>query len=49
MMEDFLKTKEGLAYLIETSPSDMPVITAIEKAVDDYNRAQVEEQEAGWL
>lgn len=48
-MEDFLKTKRGLEYLLETSPSDMPISTAIEKAVDDYNRAQIEEQEAGWL
>ena len=48
-MENFLKTKEGLEYLLETSPSDMPVSTAIEKATDDYYRSQVEEQEAGWL
>ena len=48
-MEDFLKTKRGLEYLLETSPSDMSVSKAIEKATDDYYRSQVEEQEAGWL
>jgi hypothetical protein len=48
-MNDFLKTKKGLEYLLETSPSNMPVSTAIEKATDDYYRSQVEEQEAGWL
>jgi hypothetical protein len=48
-MNDFLKTKKGLEYLLETSPSNMSVSTAIEKATDDYYRSQVEEQEAGWL
>ena len=48
-MEDFLKTHRGLEYLLETSPSDMPISTAIEKAKDDYYRSLVEEQEAGWL
>lgn len=48
-MEDFLKTHKGLEYLLETSPSDMPVDTAVNKAVDDYYRSEAEEQEAGWL
>lgn len=48
-MNEFLKTKRGLEYLLETSPSDMPVDTAINKAVDDYCRSEVEEQAAGWL
>jgi len=48
-MNEFLKTKRGLEYLLETSPSVMGVIPAIEKATDDYYRSQVEEQEAGWL
>jgi hypothetical protein len=48
-MENFLKTKRGLEYLLETSPSDMPVDTAVNKAVDDYYRSEAEEQEAGWL
>jgi hypothetical protein len=49
MMENFLKTKRGLEYLLETSPSDMPVTTAIQKAEDDYYTSLVEEQEAGYL
>lgn len=48
-MNEFLKTKKGLEYLLETFPSNMPVTTAIQKAEDDYYRSQVEEQEAGWL
>lgn len=48
-MNDFLKTQRGLEYLLETSPPDMPVSTAIEKAEDDYYRSLAEEQEAGWL
>lgn len=48
-MENFLKTKRGLEFLLETSPSDMPVTTAVQKAEDDYYRSQVEEQVAGWL
>ena len=56
-MENFLKTKRGLAYLCETSPSDMPVDKAVEKAVQDYEDAYndyLEEQAenlygAGWL
>jgi hypothetical protein len=48
-MENFLKTKRGLEYLLETSPSDMPVDRAVSKAVDDYYRSEAEEQEAGWL
>jgi len=39
-MEDFLKTKRGLEYLLETSPSDMPVLTAVQKAKDDYRDAE---------
>ena len=31
MMEEFLKTKKGLEYLLETFPSDMSVIDAIKK------------------
>ena len=49
MMQNFLKTKRGLEYLLETSPSDMPVSTAIQKAEDDYYISLVEEQEAGYL
>lgn len=48
-MNEFLKTKRGLEYLLETSPSDMPVSTAIQKAEDDYYTSLVEEQEAGYL
>lgn len=48
-MNEFLKTKRGLEYLLETSPPDMGVIPAIEKAEDDYYRSLAEEQEAGWL
>lgn len=48
-MNNFLKTKEGLEYLLRTSPHDMPVDTAVNKAVDDYYRSEAEEQEAGWL
>jgi hypothetical protein len=48
-MNNFLKTKRGLRYLLETSPSDMPVDRAVSKAVDDYYRSEAEEQEAGWL
>ena len=38
-MNDFLKTKKGLKYLLETFPSDMPVQTAISK----YNDSKVVE------
>ena len=31
MMEEFLKTKKGLEYLLETFPSDMSLIDAIKK------------------
>ena len=48
-MNEFLKTKKGLEYLLETFPSDMCIIDAIGKAEDDYYRSQVEEQEAGYL
>lgn len=30
-MNNFLKTKKGLEYLLKTFPSDMPVSTAIKK------------------
>lgn len=30
-MNNFLKTKKGLEYLLKTFPSDMPVSIAIEK------------------
>ena len=48
-MDKFLKTQKGLEYLLETSPSDMCIIDAIEKAEDDYYRSEAEEQAAGWL
>ena len=54
-MIDFLKTRKGLEYLLETSPSDMSVVDAINKAETDFNDAeneyqrQVEEQAGGWL
>ena len=32
MMEEFLKTKKGLKYLLETFPSDMLVVDAIKKS-----------------
>lgn len=54
-MKDFLKTRKGLEYLLETSPSDMSVVDAIKKAETDFNDAeneyqrQVEEQAGGWL
>ena len=32
MKEELLKTREGLKYLLETFPSDMPVSIAIKKA-----------------
>ena len=54
-MMDFLKTRKGLEYLLETSPSDMSVVDAINKAETDFNDAeneyqrQVEEQAGGWL
>lgn len=33
-MNDFLKTKKGLEYLLETFPSNMPVQTAISKIIE---------------
>lgn len=36
-MSNFLKTKKGLEYLLETFPSDMPVQTAIFK----YNNSKI--------
>ena len=56
-MENFLKTKRGLEYLLETSPSDMHVEDAIAKAKQDYQDAENEElmrqaedmYGAGWL
>ncbi len=47
-MEKFLKTHKGLEYLLETSPQDMCIIDAIQKAEDDYYRSKAEE-EAGYL
>ena len=32
MKEEFLKTRKGLKYLLETFPLNMPIISAIEKA-----------------
>lgn len=34
-MNDFLKTKKGLKYLLETFPSDMPVSIAIKKVTNN--------------
>lgn len=56
-MEDFLKTKRGLEYLLETSPSDMQVEDAVAKAKQDYQDAENDElmrqaedmYGAGWL
>ena len=36
-MNNYLKTKKGLEYLLETFPSDMPVQTAISK----YNDSKI--------
>lgn len=44
-MENFLKTKKGLEYLLETFPPEMSPVDAISKATDDYNRSLAEEQE----
>ena len=38
-MSNFLKTKKGLEYLLETFPNNMPVQTAISK----YNTSKVVE------
>lgn len=43
-MENFLKTHRGLEYLLETSPQDMCIIDAIQKAEDDYYRSKAEEE-----
>lgn len=43
-MDEFLKTKKGLEYLLETSPSDMSVVDAINKAEMDFNDAENEYQ-----
>lgn len=56
-MENFLKTKRGLEYLLETSPSDRPIEAAIQKAEEDYRDAENDElmrqaedmYGAGWL
>jgi hypothetical protein len=54
-MDKFLQTKKGLEYLLETSPSDMPVVDAIAKARQDFEDAnneyqrQIEEEKGGWL
>lgn len=42
-MNSFLNTKRGLEYLLETSPPNMPIQTAIRKAVDDYRDAENDE------
>ena len=39
-MDKFLQTKKGLEYLLETSPSDMKVEDAVQKAKDDYRDAE---------
>lgn len=36
MIEEFLKTKKGLEYLLETFPSSMSVLDAISKYYEDY-------------
>lgn len=36
MMEEFLKTKKGLEYLLETFPSNILVVDAISKYYEDY-------------
>ena len=38
-MNNYLKTKKGLEYLLETFPSDMPISIAISK----YNNSKVVE------
>jgi hypothetical protein len=56
-MENFLKTKRGLEYLLETSPSDMRAEDAVAKAKQDYQDAENDElmrqaedmYGAGWL
>lgn len=57
VMEDFLKTKRGLEYLLETSSSDRRIEDAVAKAKQDYQDAENEElmrqaedmYGAGWL
>lgn len=34
-MNNYLKTKKGLEYLLETFPSDMPVSIAIKKVTNN--------------
>lgn len=36
MIEEFLKTKKGLEYLLETFPSNMSVLDVISKYYEDY-------------
>ena len=56
-MENFLKTKRGLEYLLETSPSNRRIEDAVAKAKQDYQDAENEElmrqaedmYGAGWL
>jgi len=56
-MNEFLKTKRGLEYLLETSPPDMRVEDAVAKAKQDYQDAENDElmrqaedmYGAGWL
>ena len=35
MKEEFLKTREGLKYLLKTFPSNIPVSIAIKKATNN--------------
>ena len=35
MEKEFLKTRKGLKYLLETFPPDMPVSIAIKKATNN--------------
>lgn len=39
-MGDFLKTRKGLEYLLETSPSDMAVVDAIAKYEQDLKDSE---------
>ena len=39
-MENFLKTRKGLEYLLRTSSSDMSVIDAIDKAEANFNKQE---------
>jgi hypothetical protein len=39
-MNEFLKTKRGLEYLLETSPPDMRTEDAVAKAKQNYQDAE---------